>query len=229
MKLLDRIRKKPAQTEGTMVQWTATGVEKTATEEEIRAAKATFQRDKLLRLPNLVAPELAEAVREGMERDGFESPDEATQKSVFGGWYGLVREDLNPGVTNDMRNARASDPAFLGLVQEVAGTAPLGKRVGRGFRLRPTAKGLPAHTDAGGGRVADLVVDRRLPDAVVEGGRFEIRDADSQTLFTSVEDLQYREGTLAPISEKIEHHNLRVTSETPRITFVGWFVPDGQE
>ena len=211
-----------------MIQWTTEGVERTASDEELQAARKTFQRDKLLRLPELVAPELAEAVREGMERDGFESPDEATQKSVFGGWYGLVREDLNPGVTNDMLNARANDPAFLEFVQQIAGTPPLGQCVGRVFRLLPTEKDLPWHTDAEGGRVADLVVDLSPPTERYEGGRFEIRDAETEEIFTTVDDMQYREGTLAPISEKIEHHNLRVTSKTPRITFVGWFVPDGE-
>ena len=58
---------------------------------------------------------------------------------------------------------------------------------------------------------------------------FEIRDAETEEIFTTVEDMQYLEATLAPISEKIEHHNLRVTSKTPRITFVGWFVPDGEQ
>jgi hypothetical protein len=210
-----------------MIRWTTEGVEKTATDEELRAARETFERDRLLRLPGLITEDLAEAVREGMQRDGFEQPDEATQKSVYGGWYGRVREDLNPGVTNDMLNARANDPVFLDFVRQIAGTPPLGQCVGRVFRLLPTEEDLPWHTDAEGGRVADLVVD--LSDERYEGGRFEIRDAETQNIFTTVDDLQYREGTLAPISEKIEHHNLRVTSETPRVTFVGWFVPAEQE
>jgi hypothetical protein len=224
--LVTRIRQKLTRKEPTLIQWTTEGVELTVSEEDLRAARETFERDKLLRLPGLVSPELAEAAREGMARDGFESPDEATQKSVFGGWYGLVREDLNPGVTNDMLNARANDPTFLEFVQQIAGTPPLGKCVGRVFRLLPTEKDLPWHTDAEGGRVADLVVD--LSDERYEGGTFEIRDAETQKIFTAVDDMQYREGTLAPISEKIEHHNLRVTSKTPRVTFVGWFVPDGE-
>ena len=57
-----------------------------------------------------------------------------------------------------------------------------------------------------------------------------MRDAETKEIFTKVEDLQYLEATLALISADIEHHNLRVKSETPRIAYVGWFVsPDGPQ
>jgi hypothetical protein len=209
-----------------MIQFTREGVKMTATPEQIRAAREVFQRDKLLRLPGLIAPDLAEAVQAGMERDGFQKPDEATMSSVYGGWYGRARQDLNPGVTNDMLNARANDPMFLDFVRQILGTPPLGRCVSRTFRLLSTEHDLPWHTDAEGGRIGDLVVD--LSAARYQGGRFEMRHASSKEIFTTVDDMQYREGTLAEISEKIEHHNLRVTSTTPRITFVGWFVPVGQ-
>jgi len=210
-----------------MIQFTLDGVNVTATPEQMQSARALFDRAKLLRLPGLVTPELAKAVREGMERDGFEKPDDETMKSVYAGWYGRVRQDLNPGETNDMLNARANDPAFLKFVQDIAGTPPLGRCVGRVFRLLPTEQDLPWHTDAEGGRVADLVID--LSAERYEGGRFEMRHTASKEIFTTLDDMQYCEGTLARIAAEIEHHNLRVTSQTPRVTFVGWFVPEGYE
>jgi hypothetical protein len=216
----------PKEGAETMIQFTRDGVKTTATAEEIRVARQVFERDKLLRLPGLIAPEFGEVIQAGMERDGFHKPDEATINSTYGGWYGRVRQDLNPGPTNDMLNARANDREFLKFVEQVCGTPPLGRCVGRVFRLLPTDQDLPWHTDAEGGRLADLVVD--LSAARYQGGDFEMRHADSKKIFTTVSDMQYREGTLARISEAIEHHNLRVTSTTPRITFVGWFVPEGQ-
>ena len=208
-----------------MVQFTLEGARVSATSAELKLARIRFELDKLLRLPRLVDPGLAAAVRAGMERDGFEQPDEATINSTFGGWYGRVRQDLNPGPTNDILNACANDPAFLRFVEQVCGTPPLARCVGRVFRLLPTDFDLPWHTDAEGDRMADLVID--LSADRYEGGRFEMRHASSKTIFTTVDDMDYREGTLARISEAIEHHNLRVTSSTPRITFVGWFVPVG--
>jgi hypothetical protein len=209
-----------------MIQFTLDGVKTTGSAEQMRAARETFEHDKLLRLPGLISPELAEAVRAGMERDGFQQPDEATMKHVYGGWYGPVRQDLNPGPTIAMLDARVNDPAFLGFVQDIAGTPPLARCVGRIFRLRATDEDHVWHTDAEGGRLADIVID--LSADRYEGGRFEMRDAATKKIFTTVDDMQYCEGALARISADIEHHNKRVTSSTQRITYVGWFVPEGQ-
>jgi hypothetical protein len=161
-----------------------------------------------------------------MERDGFQQPDEATMKSVYGGWYGPVRQDLNPGPTIRLLDSRVNDPTFLRFVQDLAGTPPLARCVGRVFRLRATDEDHVWHTDAEGGRLADIVID--LSADRYEGGAFEMRDAATKRIFTVVEDMQYREGVLARISAAIEHHNRKVTSTTQRITYVGWFVPERQ-
>ena len=209
-----------------MIQFTREGVKAAATADDLRAARERFERDKLLRLPELIAPDLADMVREGMERDGFQQPDEATMKSVYGGWYGPVRQDLNPGPTIRLLDGRVNDPTFLRFVQDLAGTPPLARCVGRVFRLRATDEDHVWHTDAEGGRLADIVID--LSADRYEGGAFEMRDAATKRIFTVVEDMQYREGVLARISAAIEHHNRKVTSTTQRITYVGWFVPEGQ-
>ncbi len=209
-----------------MIQFTKDGVKATITPEGMRAARQTFEKDKFLRMPNLIAPDLAEVVRQGMERDGFEQPTEATMKSTYGGWYGPVRQDLNPGPTIKLLDARVNDPKFLKFVQEVGGTPPLGRCVGRVFRLRQTEEDHVWHTDAEGGRLADIVID--LSAERYTGGAFEMRDAATKKIFTVMTDMQYCEGALARIDARIEHHNLKVTSKTQRITYVGWFVPEGQ-
>lgn len=208
-----------------MIQFTRDGVKAVITADAMRAARETFERDKLLRLPELIGPDLADVVREGMERDGFQQPDEATMKSVYGGWYGPVRQDLNPGPTIKLLDSRVNDPVFLRFVQELAGTPPLARCVGRVFRLRATDEDHVWHTDAEGGRLADIVID--LSADRYEGGAFEMRDAATKQIFTVVDDMQYREGALARIAAAIEHHNRKVTSSTQRITYVGWFVPEG--
>jgi len=218
----------PTTKESTMIQFTTEGVELTATDDELRTARETFERDKLLRLPGLISPELAQVIQEGIERDGFEDPDEATHKSAYAGLYVNVRHDLRQGPTVDMMNERANDPTFLDFVRQVAQLPHVERCVGRVVRLLPASEDFPWHTDADAGRVGDLVVD--ISADRYDGCSFEMRDAETKEIFTTVADMQYREGTLALISPEIEHHNLRVTSTNPRITFVGWFVsPDGPE
>ena len=210
-----------------MIQFTLKGVKSTATVAETRAARESLKKHKLLRLPELIAPEFAAKIREGMERDGFQEPDEATKKSVYGGWYGPVRQDLNPGRTIKMLDARVNNPAFLKFVQELSGSRkPFGRCVGRVFRLRATEEDHVWHTDAEGGRKADIVID--LSAVRYKGGSFEMRDAKTKKIFSRIDDLHYREGVLALISPRIQHHNKRVTSKVQRITYVGWFVPKGK-
>src|SRR4051812_42226720 len=134
-----------------MIEFTSRGVKTTATADEIRAARESLGTHKLLRLPKLIAPDFAAKIRKGMEADGFQEPDEATKNSVYGGWYGPVRQDLNPGRTLKMLDARVNDPKFLKFVQELSGsTKPFGRCVGRVFRLRATDEDHVWHTDAEG-------------------------------------------------------------------------------
>jgi hypothetical protein len=211
-----------------MIQFTPEGVEMNATDEDVRAARETIARDKLLRLPEFLSPELAEKVWEGVESEGFEDPTADTHKSQYAGLYVNVRHDLKSGPTVDMLNARANDPAFLDFVRETTQQPSITECVGRVVKLFSAEEDFPWHTDADAGRVGDLVVD--ISAERYGGCSFEMRDAETKEIFTKVEDLQYREATLALISADIEHHNLRVTTETPRIAYVGWFVsPEGPQ
>ena len=48
---------------------------------------------------------------------------------------------------------------------------------------------LPWHTDAEGGRLADLIIDLSSPKH--EGGLFQMRDAHTQAIFNEVGDLDF--------------------------------------
>jgi hypothetical protein len=127
-----------------------------------------------------------------------------------------------------MLNERANDPKFLDFVRETTQLPSIKECVGRVVKLLPADEDFPWHTDADVGRVGDLVVD--ISAERYDGCGFEMRDAETKEIFTTVDDLQYREATLALISSEIEHHNLRVRSEAPRIAYVGWFLsPDGPQ
>ena len=211
-----------------MIRFTAEQVEITASDQELRAVRETIARDKLLRLPEFLSPELAKIVREGVESEGFEDPTADTHKSAYAGLYVNVRHDLKSGPTVDLLNARANDPKFLDFVREATQVPTIEECVGRVVKLFSAEEDFPWHTDADAGRVGDLVVD--ISAERYGGCAFEMRDAETKEIFTTVNDLQYREATLALISSEIEHHNLRVTSEAPRIAYVGWFVsPDGPQ
>jgi hypothetical protein len=112
---------------------------------------------------------------------------------------------------------------LLQFVQTITGSPPLTKCIGRVFRLFPMAEDLPWHTDAEGGRLADLII--HLSPVQHEGARFEMRDAHTREIFNTVDKMEFGDGLLIRISPHIEHHYKAVTGTVPKVTFSGWFVP----
>jgi hypothetical protein len=206
-----------------MIQFTTDGVEITAPPEQLNEASEEFERRKLLHLPGLLSPELAERVRAGIEQDGFEEPEDTD--SIYRGAYqgAKVGLDLRPGETADVIAARTNDATLLHFVQTITGSPPLERCIGRVFCLQPMDDDLPWHTDAEGGRLADLIID--LSVVKHEGGRFEMRDGPTEEIFNTVDSMEFGDGLLIRISPDIEHHYKAVTGSIPKMTFSGWFVP----
>ena len=213
-----------------MIQFTSTGVEVTASPARLSEATDEFERQKLLHLPGLLSPELADLVRAGIEEDGFEEPEATAdgEASVYRGAYQgkKVGEDLRPGEAARAIEARTNDPRLLQFVQAITASPPLTRCIGRVFRLAPMAEDLPWHTDAEGGRLADLIID--LSVVKHEGGRFEMRDARTQEIFNAVDTMAFGDGLLIRISPDIEHHYKAIVGSIPKVTFSGWFVPQSE-
>ena len=199
-------------------------MEITASPEKLNETKKDFERKRLLHIPGLLSPELAATIRQGLERDGFEEPDMSVT-SVYRGAYqgGKVGEDLRAGATADVISKRTNDPRLLEFVQTITGSPPLTKCIGRVFRLFPMADDLPWHTDAEGGRLADLII--HLSPVQHEGARFEMRDKATREIFNTVDKMEFGDALLIRISPNIEHHYKAVTGSVPKVTFSGWFVP----
>jgi hypothetical protein len=210
-----------------MIQFTTAGVEVTASPARLSEATGEFEQRKLVHLPGLLSPELAESVRAGIARDGFEEPEATSGEasSVYRGAYqgAKVGQDLRDGPAARAIAERTNDPRLLQFVQTITGSPPLTKCIGRVFRLFPMADDLPWHTDAEGGRLADLIID--LSAVKHEGGRFEMRDAHTHEIFNAVDTMAFGDGLLIRISPEIEHHYKAVTGSAPKVTFSGWFVP----
>ena len=211
-----------------MIRFTKRGVEMTASGAALQQAKAEFEERRLLHLPGLLAPDVIDWVRQGLERDGFEEPPEleaGSPDAVYRGAYqgGKVGQDLCPGETSSWVTERTNDAKLLEFVANITGSPPLSRCIGRVFRIFPMAEDLPWHTDAEGGRLADLIIN--LNSVPHDGGVFQMRDQRSQEIFNEVGETAFGDGLLIRISPAIEHHYKAITGSIPKITFSGWFVP----
>ena len=206
-----------------MIRFTTEGVEISASAEQLGEAREEFERRRLLHLPGLLSQELAEKVRAGIDRDGFEEPEDTD--SIYRGAYQgpKVGLDLRPGETADVIADRTNDATLLHFVETITGAPPLDRCIGRVFCLQPMDDDLPWHTDAEGGRLADLIIDLSVVEH--EGGRFEMRDAATHEIFNTVDAMAFGDGLLIRISPDIEHHYKAITGSIPKVTFSGWFVP----
>lgn len=210
-----------------MIQFTKEGVEVTASPEQLLQAREEFKKRKLIHLPALLSSELADIVRRGIEQDGFEEPDltKGIAATVYRGAYQApnVGQDLRQGAVAQLIKSRTNDARLLNFVETITGSPPLAKCIGHVYRLLPRGDDLPWHTDAEGGRVADLMID--LSAAKHEGGQFEMRDARTHEIINAVDPVPFGDGLLIPISSQIEHHHRAIPGSVPKVNFSGWFVP----
>lgn len=212
-----------------MIQFTSSGVQVVDSSARLREAKEEFEKRRLLHLPGLLSPELVESVRAGIERDGFEEPAQKTgADAVYQGAYqgGKVGWDLKAGDTSRLIADRTNDRRLLDFVAMITGSPPLQRCIGRVFRIFPMADDLPWHTDAEGGRLADLIIN--LNAKPHSGGLFQMRDKHTQNIFNEVGETAFGDGLLIKISPDIEHHYKAIIGSIPKVTFSGWFVPKSQ-
>jgi hypothetical protein len=211
-----------------MIHFTETGVEVDASADALDRAAEQFRERELLHLPGLLTPSFRQSIREGIERDGFEDDDDTAPQAGqprFVGEYqnAKVGQDLRDGATLRAIRDRANDQNLFDFVERIVGCAPVGECVGRVFRLKPAGDDLPWHTDAEGGRVADLIID--LATTPFEGGRFQMRDAHTEQIMNDVGQLTFGDALLIRISPDIEHHYTAITGSTPKTLFSGWMAP----
>ena len=210
-----------------MIRFTNSGVEVTASPGRLKEAKEEFERRRMLPLPGLLSSDVIDSVRRGIEQDGFEEPPapEKGADTTYRGAYqgGKVGEDLKPGATARLIAERTNDPRLLEFVQTVTSSTPLQRCIGRVFRLFATPEDLPWHTDAEGGRLADLIIN--LSPKPHGGALFQMRDAHTHEIFNEVAETGFGDGLLIKISPHIEHHYKAITGALPKVTFSGWSCP----
>ena len=210
-----------------VVQYRRDGEVVVGSDAAIAEARAEFEARHVVPLPGFLDPELTEAVRRGIEREGFlDTGPEMTGRPAgpaMGAYQGTkIAEDLRPGETTQLFEALSTNTALLEAFQRITGSPPL-RGAGRVFRILPTGVDLPWHTDTEGGRVLDLAIG--LSWEPVQGGLFEMRDPQTEAVFNEIPPLVPGDGLLIRLSDEIEHHFQGVRGDVPLCIYSGKFAP----
>lgn len=203
------------------------GVVVTGSDAEFERARSEFEAGHLVHLPGILSPDVAERVRRGIEREGFlETGPQILGRPAgpaMGAYQGTtLAQDLKPGEISLLFAALDADPELLGALERIAGCPPL-RGLGRVFRILPMGVDLPWHTDTEEGRILDLAIG--LTWERPEGGRFQMRDAQTEIVFNEVGALAPGDGILIRLSPEIEHHFRAVRGSVPLAIYSGKFAP----
>jgi hypothetical protein len=210
-----------------VIQYRRNGEVVVGSDAAVAEASAEFAARHVVRLPGFLDPELAEAVRRGIEHEGFlETGPEMKGRPAgpaMGAYQGTrLAEDLRPGEMTQLFEELSTNATLLEAFRRVSGSPPL-NGAGRVFRILPTGVDLPWHTDTEGGRILDLAIG--LSWEPVQGGLFEMRDPDTEAVFNEVEPLAPGDGLLIRLTDDIEHHFQGVRGDVPLCIYSGKFAP----
>jgi hypothetical protein len=116
----------------------------------------------------------------------------------------------------------ANDSRLLTLVRSITACAPIGCFDGRVYRMRDAAGHFDRwHSDTGVDRLIGMSVN--LSETAYEGGRFELRSADSNHVLWQITNTGPGDAVMFRISDDLVHRVTAVQGDDPRTAFAGWF------
>lgn len=179
---------------------------RTFTPEEIRIARADFERDQFVVIEEFFTPKFLRIILDRVKQTPFQE---------FG-----EREDAITTPFILTLNQLMSEREILDQMNEISGLKNLSEFAGRIYRL--------SHSGHEFGWHDDLILDRKLAISInlsegpYEGGDLEIRHEPTQSVKTLPNKVLGR-AVLFIIHPDFKHRVTKVTGEFPKIAYTGWF------
>lgn len=115
-----------------------------------------------------------------------------------------------------------NDPVLLEAISEITGCGALGCFEGRVYRIVPSGGHYDSwHSDVGQDRLLALSIN--LGRRPYDGGRLQIRRADSATIIGDVENATPGDAVLFRVHPDLRHRVGAVAGDEPRTAYAGWF------
>lgn len=172
-----------------------------------------FDRSHAIRLSGFFDPELVEFVRLSVREGKFS--DRADE--------GLAREQcMDPNAALGLLYLIANDGNLFDIIRRITGCGPIGSFIGRVYLMRAGAGHYDRwHSDMDGARLIGMSVN--LTDGEFQGGKFELRQAGSDSVGWTVANTGPGDAILFRIADGLQHRVTGVEGDVARVAFAGWF------
>lgn len=180
---------------------------------ELRAARATFERDHCVRLSGLLSAKLLSSLPQPIELASFvENPHKGLKTELC----------MEENASLALLMFCANDPAVLSFVQELTDVA-VDSFSGRVYRMVPGQGHHDGwHDDLRDGRVLALSVN--VGAEPYEGGRLLLRERTTGQQLLDASNLGLGDGLLFRLDSFLEHRVADVDGSVPKTAFAGWFL-----
>lgn len=196
-----------------LVQVTQQKTAISATPDQIAEARARFDREKYLKLPGFVHPQLLALFLEELERTNFE----VRVHEGIG-----VEQCAVAGLVSGTMEMLLNDPALFDTIRAITDCGHIGCFSGRVYRLVPNSEHYDSwHSDVGQDRLIAVSINvGRVP---YEGGKLQIRLANSEDILSEVYNPVAGDAVIFRVDESLRHRVDTVTGTIPRTAYAGWF------
>jgi len=196
-----------------VIQLTRSGVLINGSEEDFERLRVQYARQHYLVLPNLVEPELLDAVTRRVEAAPFRPFDHDG--------IALEQRMFDEGTLSIM-NFLVNMPAFLRRMEVLLGIRRIGWFGGRVYRMTAVDGHYDSwHRDVGDRRLATLSLN--LTRQAYCGGGLQMRYANSDSVLHEIHNTGFGDALIFRISRKLAHRVMPIEGGVPKVAYAGWF------
>jgi Rps23 Pro-64 3,4-dihydroxylase Tpa1-like proline 4-hydroxylase len=183
------------------------------TPESLASAQEHFRNFAYLKLPAFVERSLLGQLMDALDRTEFY---ERVHPGI--GTELCARQGAVTGALELMMN----DCALRSFIAQLTACGPIGCYEGRVYRLNPADGHYDSwHSDVGEDR--QLAVSINLSRRPFQGGRLQIRRADSEEILADVDNPATGDAVMFLVHPSMRHRVASVTGDNARTAWAGWF------
>jgi hypothetical protein len=196
-----------------MIRLAREGTVFTGSPDDLAALTSTYRTHHWLRLPQLVAPNLLQRVKDSLRDEPFVPREHAG-----------IGKELSTGAGGALAvlTFLLNDQRLFDLIGDITGCDDIQCFTGRIYRMDPDSEHYDSwHDDLTGHR--RVAMSLNLAEEEHQGGVLQIRDRVSKEILQEVHNTTYGDAVIFKLAPELQHRVTAVVGGAPRMAFAGWF------